>query len=125
MEGAEWAVWGGGSWSDSLGFPFLEARWAAVPPLPVVHRAGMADAASAEPAGVPPRQPAKDLATADTASRGQGREMLDLLPKVVFLSDGQMEVERDVPPHTQTGRQRDGNGTDGETERVTEGVTQR
>lgn len=49
MEGAEWAVWGGGSWSDSLGFPFLEARWAAVPPLPVVHRAGMADAASAEP----------------------------------------------------------------------------
>lgn len=77
------------------------------------------------PAGVPPRQPAKDLATADTASRGQGREMLDLLPKVVFLSDGQMEVERDVPLHTQTGRQRDGNGTDGETERVTEGVTQR
>ena len=77
------------------------------------------------PAGVPPRQPAKDLATADTASRGQGREMLDLLPKAVFLSDGQMEVERDVPPHTQTGRQRDGNGTDGETERVTEGVTQR
>ena len=44
------------------------------------------------PAWVPPRQPAKDLATDDAASGGHGREMLDFLPQNILLSDGQVEV---------------------------------
>lgn len=44
------------------------------------------------PAWVPPRQPAKDLAADDAASRGHGREMLDFLPQNILLSDGQVEV---------------------------------
>lgn len=52
------------------------------------------------PAWIPPRQPAKDLAAADTASRGHRREMLDLLPQVVLLSDGGLEVGT----HTHKGR---------------------
>lgn len=70
------------------------------------------------PARVPPRQPAKDLATADTAPRGHGREMLNLPPQAVLLSDGQMEVGIHTHTHTQTKSKRyQGRKTETEMER--------
>lgn len=72
------------------------------------------------PAWVTPRQPAKELATADTASRGHGREMLDLLPQVILFSNGSMEVETHTHKDTHTegeeGRERE-RARDGEREK--------
>ena len=64
------------------------------------------------PAWVPPRQPAKDLAADDTASRGHRREMLDFLPQDILLPDGQVEVgthtDREREEEDDRGREKDG-----------------
>lgn len=84
------------------------------------------------PARVPPRQPAKHPAAGRTAPWGHGRETLHLLPQVILLSDGpvevgrsrrgerrdEMESHRPPPPHTHTAARKDrGKENERETER--------
>lgn len=83
-EGGDRSGVGGPSWvsrSAGLNFSLLRAGRAAAFSLLVIHRAGMANQASAEPARVSPRQPAKDLAAVHTASGGHGRQLLGFLPQ--------------------------------------------